>query len=191
VFAAVRAANRGRLDDEALARALDDCWRIPLDAVAAKHGFTDEMLAVAREAKRELEVKTPMSGYGDLHVLATLPVLRFLVTSGFRRLQDSKIRALQLAPLMVATYVDDIEEPDRKGKEGLFRQILKEHRLEPQEALVVGDSAESEIAAGNRLGIPTVQILRPGVRRTDLATYHVAGLEEIRGLPGVPRPPAG
>lgn len=38
-----------------------------------------------------LEVTTPMQGYGDLDVLKELPVQRFLVTSGFRRLQESKI----------------------------------------------------------------------------------------------------
>jgi putative hydrolase of the HAD superfamily len=68
------------------------------------------------------------------------------------------------------------------GKEGIFRKILEQNQLSPEEALVVGDNPDSEIAAGNRVGIPTVQILRPGVPRGENATHYISGLEELRGL---------
>lgn len=48
--------------------------------------------------------------------------------------------------------------------------------------LVVGDNPDSEIEAGNRLGIKTVQILRPGVPFGDSATYHVRSLSEVRDI---------
>jgi len=53
-------------------------------------------------------------------------------------------------------------------------------RLHPAEVLVVGDSFESEIDAGNRLGLRTVQILRAGAQRTDHATYHITSLAELK-----------
>jgi putative hydrolase of the HAD superfamily len=34
--------------------------------------------------------------------------------------------------------------------------------LSPEEVVIVGDNPDSEIEVGNRLGIRTVQILRPG-----------------------------
>ena len=123
-----------------------------------------------------------MHGYGDLAILAELRAWRFLVTSGFRRLQESKIKALKLDPLFTAVYVDAIDEPDRLGKQALFERILREYELTPTEVLIVGDNADSEIEAGNRLGIKTVQTLRPGVVRASTATFHIHSLAELKQL---------
>jgi putative hydrolase of the HAD superfamily len=153
-----------------------------LDWVAARHGFSDEMLEAGWRVFVAMEVVGPMRGYGDLAALAELPAQRFLVTSGFRRLQESKIRALNLGPLFTAVYVDAIDEPDRLGKQALFERILGEHGLAPAEVLVIGDNADSEIQAGNRPGIRTVQILRPGVPRAANATFYVLSLAELKRL---------
>ena len=86
-FAAIRAANHGDVPERDLEAAFDECWRVAFDAVADKYGFTEAMrLAGWREFCR-IEVRTPMRGYGDLAALNDLPVQKFLVTSGFRRLQ--------------------------------------------------------------------------------------------------------
>jgi putative hydrolase of the HAD superfamily len=114
--------------------------------------------------------------------LSELPANRFLVTSGFRRLQESKIRALQLLPQFTAVYIDAIDEHDRLGKLGHFEGILLKQRLTAAEVLVIGDNADSEIAAGARLGMPTVQTLRPGVPFTANATFHVHSLPELKEL---------
>jgi putative hydrolase of the HAD superfamily len=52
-------------------------------------------------------------------MLGELDAKLLLVTSGFRRLQDSKIRALGFASLFEAIHVDAIDEAERKGKEGI------------------------------------------------------------------------
>ncbi|HEY5893964.1 MAG TPA: HAD family hydrolase [Chthoniobacterales bacterium] len=181
-FEAIQKANLGTLSDEALDQAFADCWRHPLDWVAAKYGFSQAMLAAGWRVFATMEVTEPMYGYGDLASLAELPVQRFLVTSGFRRLQESKIKALNLAPLFTSTHVDAIDEPDRLGKQRFFEQILKDHQLTPAEVLVVGDNADSEIEAGNRLGIRTVQTLRYGVPRASNATFHIYSLVELKKL---------
>ena len=182
VFDAIRWTNKGKLSDEALAQAFEACWRHPLDWVAREYGFSDEMLAAGWEVAARTEVEAPMQGYPDLGVLAELPAMLFLVTSGFRRLQDSKIKALQFASLFEAIYVDAIDEADRKGKEGLFNEILKTYHLSPEEVLIVGDNPDSEIEAGNRLGMPTVQILRAGVPRGNNAAHYIHSLAELRAL---------
>src|SRR5262245_52882915 len=94
-FLAIRQTNHGTLSDEALDRAFADCWRHPLDWVAAKPGFSERMLAVAWAGLITAEARRPMGGYGDLGSLARWPVQRSRVPSGFRRLQKSKIRALK------------------------------------------------------------------------------------------------
>lgn len=181
-FDAIRKANGGTLSDESLNQAFADCWRHPLDWVAAKYGFSEAMLSAGWNVFATTEVTQPMSGYGDLASLSELPVQRFLVTSGFRRLQESKVKALNLRQLFTAIYVDAIDEPDRIGKQGLFKLILKEYQLTSAEVLVVGDNADSEIEAGNQLSIRTVQTLRPGVPQANNATFYIHSLSELKTL---------
>ena len=181
VFAAIRAANNGRLPDQQLRAAFDDCWRLPLYAVAHKYRFSDEMLTAGWDMGRQITVSTGMNGYADLRMLKELPVRQFVVTSGFRRLQESKIEALGLNRL-ATVYIDAIDGSTRTGKQQIFEEILAGHRFEPTTVLVVGDNPESEIEAGNRLGIPTVQILRPGVARGTNATHYIRELAELLHL---------
>lgn len=181
-FAAIRSANHGAVPEAALQAAFAECWRCAFDAVARKYGFSEAMRAAGWAEFARTEVTEPMRGYADLAVLRELPVRLFLVTSGFRRLQESKIKALGFAAWFSAVRIDAIDEPGRIGKAGIFAELLKEHRLKPAEVLVVGDNPESEITAGNRLGMATVQILRPGVPRGDNANHYIYGLAELKGL---------
>jgi FMN phosphatase YigB (HAD superfamily) len=178
-FEAVKTANQGSHSPAVLEQAFDDMWRLPFDFVADKYALTPAMKSAAWQVLTHLEVATVMHGYGDLEVLKALPVMRFLVTSGFRRLQESKIRALAIAPLFQAIYVDAIDQPGYRGKQRIFEEILRDYRLRPNQVLIVGDNHDSEIAAGARLGIPTVQTLRPGVPRSPAANYYIDTLHDL------------
>ena len=181
-FEAMRNANHGTLTDEQLAEAFEEIWRRPLDFVALKFGFSQEMLAAGWNAFSQTVIETPMKGYGDLAVLRELPFELYLVTSGFRGLQESKVKALQIADLFREIEIDAIDEDDRKGKQGVFASILERKKLKPEEVIVVGDNPDSEIEAGNRLGIRTVQILRPGVLRANNATFYIETFHELKTL---------
>ena len=181
-FDAIADANRGLLSPPVLQNAFADMWRLPFDFVAEKYGFTPAMKAAGWGVLTHLEVTTPMHGYGDLDALKELPAQRFLVTSGFRRLQESKIRALGVAPLFTAIYIDAIDQPGYRGKQKIFDEVLRDYRLWPDQVLIVGDNHDSEIAIGVRLGIRTAQTLRPGVPRSPAATYHIQTLHELRPL---------
>lgn len=181
-FEAMRNANHGTLTDEHLAEAFEEIWRRPLDFVALKFGFSQEMLAAGWNAFSQTVIETPMKGYGDLAVLRELPFELYLVTSGFRGLQESKVKALQIADLFREIEIDAIDEDDRKGKQGVFASILERKELKPEEVIVVGDNPDSEIEAGNRLGIRTVQILRPGIPRANNATFYIETFHELKTL---------
>ncbi len=183
-FRAIREANRGTLANTELDRAFADMWRIPFDVVSKEHGFSKEMCEAGWKAFAGLEVTKPMHGYGDLHVIPELNARKFLVTSGFRRLQESKIRALGFADQFEGIQIDAIDEPDPKGKERIFAEILETHNLPPAEVLVVGDNPASEIAAGRRLGMKTAQVLRNGVPKGDNAHFYVQGLAELKTILG-------
>jgi len=181
-FAAIRAANNGTVSEEKLEAAFSECWRVAFDAVADKYGFTEAMRSAGWREFHRTEVTTPMRGYGDLEELKELPVQKFLVTSGFRRLQESKVNALGFAGWFAAIYIDAIDEPDRRGKKAIFEDILVSHRLRPDEVLVVGDNGDSEIAAGNELGMRAIQLIRAGVPRSERAGQHIRGLGALKAL---------
>ena len=109
-FEAIRRANDGTLGAAELAAAFADMWRHCLDDVARRHRFTPAMLAAGWEVFAHMEASTPMEGYPDLGVLAELPVPRFLVTTGFRRLQESKIAALGLRAYFTQVCIDVVDE---------------------------------------------------------------------------------
>lgn len=178
-FQAIRSAHQGEIPEDQLRAAFADCWRFPFDFIAEKYGFSPAMRRAGFAAFQKTEVTQPMYGYGDLTVLAEIPAKLFLVTSGFRRLQESKVNALKIAPLFTEIHIDAIDEAHPKGKLPAFEAILKNHRFSPEEVLVVGDNPDSEIAAGNRLGITTVQILRPGVPASPAATHRIRNLHEL------------
>jgi phosphoglycolate phosphatase-like HAD superfamily hydrolase len=181
-FDAIIRANHGSHVEAVLQRAFEDMWRLPYDFVARKYSFTPEMLAAGWNELLQMEVATPMSGYGDLSALNELRVELFLVTSGFRRLQESKIRALGIGPLFSAIYVDAIDEPDHRGKERLIKDIVQSSNLEPREVLIVGDNPDSELAVGRRLAIPTAQTLRPGVPYSATAMHHIRSLHGLKAI---------
>jgi putative hydrolase of the HAD superfamily len=181
-FEAIRAANNGVLADNELRAAFMDCWRFPFDFIADKYGFSPAMRSAGFAAFSLIEVRGPMRGYGDLAALAALPGQLFLVTSGFRRLQGSKIKALGISDLFTHIVIDAIDESGPRGKLHAFEAILQAHQLLPQEVLVIGDNPDSEIAVGNLLGMRTVQILRPGVSASPSAAHHIRTLGELKPL---------
>lgn len=179
---AIRRANSGTLSAEALESAIRDFWHLSYDDIATRHGFSPAMFEAGWQAYRSLRMPGPLCGYGDLDVLVEFRVPLFLVTTGFRDFQESKVDALGIRERFVEVVVDAIDEDGRLGKQRIFGELLARHSWEPETVLVVGDNPESEIAAGNRLGMPTVQMLRPGVPRDASARWRVGDLAELREM---------
>lgn len=182
VFASIRRANAGALTETALAEAFAACMRFSFDVVAERFRFSAAMYRAGAQGFETAEVAAPMHGYPDLHALRDLRARRFLVTTGFPRLQQSKITALGIRSCFEAIYVDSIADHPRRGKQAIFADIVRRHGLMARATWVVGDNGESEIAAGNQLGMITVQMLRPGVERCDTARHFVSGLIELKAL---------
>ncbi len=185
--AAVRRANVGpdAIPGDALEAALQSARRLGFLTVVARHALPRFLSAAWREAYRGLVVTTRLYPYPDvLPSLAGLDLLKLLLTTGFRGMQESKIAALDIAHLFEAIYIDELDSGAGPGKRRLLENILETHQMESEEMLVIGDSPENEIAAGNALGAVTVQILRPGIEFSDAAQHHVATLEELPALLG-------
>jgi len=122
-FDAIRRANHGTVPDDVLEKAFSNCWRFPFTDVAHKYHFTDEMTKAGFAAFAQIEVTEPMHGYGDLHILRELRQKLFLVTSGFRRLQDSKVNALEFGNSLPKSESTPSMSLDQKEKHSISRRF--------------------------------------------------------------------
>lgn len=181
-FDAIMHANDGSVSSEELRDAFSDIWIHSYDQVAKRYGFTPAMFDAGWREMSRLTVSHRMSGYGDLATLASLPGSLFLVTTGFRRLQESKIAALDIAKYFREIHIDAIDEPNHPGKAALFEQIVAHAGLKKSRTFVVGDNPESELKAARKLGLVAVQMLRPDVVRAADVDHHVADLAELDAL---------
>lgn len=184
VFDAINQANRGLLSEHTLVKAFHDCWKHSFDWVADNYNFSSEMRDAAWEVFVNLEVAKPIKGYEDIGVLKEFAAQNFLVTSGFSRLQQSKITALGFEDQFDGIYIDAVDHDIKYGKKYYFEKILLKNNLDAADVLVIGDNAESEIDAGNRLGIKTIQTLRPSVIFSPAASFHIKSLREIKRFVG-------
>ena len=182
-FAAMAQANHGHLSEERLHQAFEECWYTSLDLVAQRYGFTPWMYDAGHAAFTKLDVTQPLKGYPDLQVLPRLAVDKHLVTSGFRRLQQTKVDALGIAHWFTSVVIDAVDVQPHVGKQRIFEDIVAGYGYTPARVLVVGDNPLSELKAGKALGMTTVQSLRPGVKKAE-ADLHIRSFEELIALVG-------
>lgn len=81
--------------------------------------------------------------------------LLFLVTFGRTLRQKNKIDLLNIAP-----FFHTIVNEGPPSHDYWFAELIKAHKLSPEEVVCVGDRAQDEIRAGNRLGCTTVWMRR-------------------------------
>ena len=86
---------------------------------------------------------------------------KFLVTTGITKLQQAKITALFNDEDFDEIIIDDPYKENRLGKKNIFSDIAYRYNLKPSQIWIIGDNPDSEIAAGNALGMNTVQISQP------------------------------
>jgi FMN phosphatase YigB (HAD superfamily) len=187
LFAALEARLRvtaaGVVSQALLNAALADAWRLPFDRVVALHQLPTEVTVAWQEAMRTVEVTEPLTPYPDVHAgLEQLSLRRLLLTTGFRRLQESKVRQLGLTSLFAGVYIDPLDPPGPVGKRVVLERLLVEHELTPPEVVVLGDRADDELAAARALGMVAVQVLRPGVSPSPDIRWQIPDLE---GLPAL------
>jgi FMN phosphatase YigB (HAD superfamily) len=182
IYQALRESNCGddAVPPDVLEQAFDESWSIAFPLVVEKHGLPHRMLQLWQDAHRLLEFREPLQPFPDvMEVIPGLSSLKFLLTSGYRRVQNAKIDALGIRSLFDTIIIDAVDDDIHRGKEAILCELLQTQDWSPEDLLIVGDSSVSELLAGHRLGIPTVQILRPGVTPSDLADRQIHSLFEL------------
>jgi len=153
--------------------------RTPFRLVAQRHNFSDELTQEGIALQEMMNYKEEMNTFEDYPEIKNIPGERFLVTTGFKTMQLSKIRQLGITGDFKEIHVVN---PVETSKKEVFADILKRYDYKPEEVLVVGDDPESEIAAAKALNIPTVLYDKHNEQDAAAATYkidHFSALKDI------------
>lgn len=155
-------------------------WTTSLDDVMEMFSVPEGIAETMREAYRQIEVPDGIKTFGDEDSIKDLPVKKILVTTGYRKFQETKIEKIGIAGLFNEIIIDALDHRgERKGKTKIFQELLAKNGWAESEVLVVGDNPKSELGSAQSLGIPTVQTLRPTVERWEEADYHINSLNEL------------
>lgn len=129
--------------------------RTPFQKVASAFSFSGQLLKECMQVHINLTYDDPMQYFPDYELVRQLPQTKFLVTSGFSKLQHSKIDNLGIRNDFEEIVILDLQQTNDTKKD-IFKRLLAKYKLPKQEVLIVGDDIKSEIQAGEELEIDTV-----------------------------------
>jgi len=138
-----------------MAEIKDAIQRKPFQVVATKFRFGDTLIEEGLAILSQLEYDGVIEPFDDYQLTKRIDCLKFLVTTGFNRLQESKINQLRIRDDFDACYVVDPSACTHTKKD-IFQKIAADHGLQPADILVIGDDIHSEIQAAKELGIDAV-----------------------------------
>ena len=129
--------------------------RRPFQFVANDFSFSDTLRSKCMDHLLNLTYETHMNTVEGYPVLREIPCPKFLVTTGFTKLQNSKIDRLNIREDFEEIYIIDPSLTSLSQRD-IFKKILIKHKFKIDEVLVVGDDLNSEIKAAKSLGIDSV-----------------------------------
>ena len=132
-----------------------DIMRKPFQVVAANHGFSDALTKQGMEMLSNTSYKGPIQFFSDYEATRNLSQDKYLVTTGFILLQQSKIEGMNINGDFKEIHIIDPATSD-KTKRDVFADIIERNDYRIDEVLVVGDDLHSEIKAAQDLGIDAV-----------------------------------
>lgn len=129
--------------------------RHPFQVVAHDFSFSDQLITDCLQLLSDLTYEDKMEPFEGYETLRNIPCKKYLVTTGFTKLQHSKIRQLGIVNDFEVVFVVD---PSKSilTKKDIFKKILSDNYYNPEDVLVVGDDLHSEIKAAKELGIGTI-----------------------------------
>jgi putative hydrolase of the HAD superfamily len=155
-----------------------DLMRKPFQVVAAKYKFTDALIQKGTCLLKALTYKDGIKPFTDYPEIKNVPGERYLVTSGFFKLQWSKIRRMEIEGDFKEIHIVDLSvSPDTK--KDVFASIIERNNYKPSEVLVIGDDPDSELRAASELGIESVLYDKDRLLPDAAATYRIADFSEL------------
>ncbi|MDF2433147.1 MAG: hypothetical protein JWP44_2778 [Mucilaginibacter sp.] len=163
---------------EALIHAKDELTRRPYHLVADKYNFSNELKNKGIGLLKELTYDFPMQPFDEYHYIKSIPLPKFLVTTGFSKLQRSKVKMLGIENDFQEIHIVD-PEISKQTKKDVFADIMERHGYYAGDVLVIGDDPESEIKSANELGIDTFLFDPENIHSSVQSTYKTSRLKDV------------
>ncbi|KAA9325603.1 HAD family hydrolase [Adhaeribacter soli] len=129
--------------------------RRPFQKLAPEFGFSRELTEQGIALLNKLQYNKPIALFEDYEVLKNFPCQKFLVTMGFKKMQESKVKQMGIKPDFEEIHIIDPQFTDQTKKD-IFLDIIARHGFKPDEVLVIGDDPDSEMADARDLGLDAV-----------------------------------
>jgi putative hydrolase of the HAD superfamily len=150
--------------------AKDELTRRHYHLVADKYNFGNELTEKGNNLLKDLAYEEPMQPFAEYEHIRLSPLTKFLVTTGFTKLQWSKVKMLGIEKDFAEIHIVD-PGLSTQTKKDVFADILKRHDYTAGDVLVIGDDPESEIKAASELGIETF-LFDPENKHPEAAVSH-------------------
>lgn len=151
-----------------------DIMRKPFQVVASLYGFSAALTQAGVELLKDLEYNGPIRPFDDYDLVKNYPQIKFLVTTGFQKLQWSKIRGMQIEKDFLDIRIVDPMNSFQTKKD-VFVDLIRKYDMNKEELMVIGDDPHSELKAANELGIDAILYdklqLNPDSKITRITDY--------------------
>ena len=132
-----------------------DIMQKPFQTVAAQYQFSNKLAAKCIAHLQQLTFNDKIAPFDDYAHVKKIMADKFLVTTGFKKLQLSKIKSMGIENDFKEIHIVDITIKQQTKKD-VFTEIMLKHNFKVKEVLVVGDDVDSEIKAAQQLGIDAI-----------------------------------
>ncbi|MBO9200559.1 MULTISPECIES: HAD family hydrolase [Niastella] len=133
----------------------DEVMRRPFQQIANDYQFDEELATKSIKLLKQLVYNAPIEPFEDYALVKQLTIDKFLVTTGFLNMQQSKVDRMGLQNDFKEIHIVD-PSTSNKTKKDVFEDIILRHQYAKEVVLVIGDDLNSEIKAAQELGIDAV-----------------------------------
>lgn len=158
-----------------------EIMRRPFQQVARDYHFSDELTGKCVTLLKNIDYNGKIEAHDDYQLTKDLPVDKFLVTTGFLKLQESKVDGMKIRNDFKEIHIID-PSTSAQTKKDVFEDILERFHYEKPEVLVVGDDVHSEIRAAGELGIEAVLYDKLQLHTDVTSVQRIESFAALQGL---------
>ena len=159
----------------------DEMTRRPFQYIVDEFSVNEEVSDKMTDILRNMVYLQPMTPFEDYQHVRSIPLDKFLVTTGYPKLQWSKVRMLGIENDFRYIHIVD-PDVSQQTKKDVFAEIMQTHNYTPGDLLVIGDDPESEIKAAQALDIETVLYDPWNKYPTKKSTFRIESLKAIQTI---------
>jgi len=166
---------------ESMNKIKKDLMRKPYQEVAEIYGFDEKLQQDGDRILKDLTYEKEIKVFEDYPAILELPGERYLVTTGYTKMQNSKIKNMGITKDFKDLIVVDPSESNLTKKD-IFTKIMNENNYQPSDMMVIGDDPDSEIKAAEDLGIETVLYNKLELTEKPHADHIIKDFRELASI---------